>query len=104
MGGSGSRLTVSYPMRKKGRVQSFFRGYVLKEHYVILDIRYLPWVTRTFFETSIILGTPERRRNARRTKDKPRSYFPNLEHAILIMINCCLDEMDNFTVSPFTDS
>ena len=39
-------------MRKKSRAQSFFRGHVLKEHYAFLDIRYFPWVTRIFSETT----------------------------------------------------
>ena len=50
--GSGSRSTGSSPMRKKSRVQSFFSGHVLKENYAILDIRYFPWVTRIFSETT----------------------------------------------------
>jgi hypothetical protein len=54
-GGSGSHSTGSSPMRKKSRVQSFFCGDVLNEHDAILDIRYFPWATRIFFETTLQL-------------------------------------------------
>ena len=72
-------LDGSSPMRKRSRVQSFFRGHVLKEHYVILDLRYFPWMTTRRILARSASKFPEELRAAA----ERRRCSSNLEYAVV---------------------
>ena len=87
---------------------------MLNENYTILDIRYFPWVTRIFFETTTQLPMMWDKRNfrdswsgnnARKALNMPdelkaaAELFPEFGVCRSDHDQCRLDVMDNFTVS-----